>query len=118
MKQITWLKPAIVGAAVGMVGLAIVGFTAGGWVTGSTAEKMAQTQATAAVVSALAPICAKQIEPQMTEFDSLKGDSGKQIAFIVKSGASVMPGSEKEVSGVSRACLTLLASVVTQTSAK
>ena len=52
------LKPALMGAAGGAIALAIVGFMWGGWVTGGTAEQTARTRADAAVVTALAPICA------------------------------------------------------------
>jgi alpha/beta superfamily hydrolase len=45
------------GAAAGAVALAVVGFTWGGWMTGSGAAK----QADAAVSTALLPICADAI---------------------------------------------------------
>ena len=46
------------GAVGGAIALAIVGFSYGGWVTGGTAQQMAQQRSDAAVVAALAPICA------------------------------------------------------------
>ena len=51
------LKPALWGAAGGAAALAIVGFTWGGWVSGSSAELLGKQKATAAVTAVLAPIC-------------------------------------------------------------
>lgn len=50
-------KPALLGAAVGAIALAIVGFNWGGWVTGSSAAEMSDEVSTAAVASALTPYC-------------------------------------------------------------
>ncbi len=52
-----WLKPAVYGAAVGAIALAVVGFSWGGWMTGGSAERMAADKARHEVVSALVPIC-------------------------------------------------------------
>jgi hypothetical protein len=49
-----WLKPALQGAALGAIALAITGFTWGGWVTGGTAKEMAADQAKLEVLAALA----------------------------------------------------------------
>src|SRR5687767_4662112 len=45
MQTPEWLKPAVYGAACGAIGLAVVGFSWGGWVTGGTARTMAAEQA-------------------------------------------------------------------------
>ena len=50
------IKPVLMGAVGGAVALAIVGFSWGGWVTGGTAETMANKQAKSAMVAALAPM--------------------------------------------------------------
>ncbi len=46
-----WFKPGIIGAVVGAIALAIVGFTSLGWVSANTAESMALKYANAAVVN-------------------------------------------------------------------
>ena len=60
MQKLTWLKPAIIGAVFGGIVTALVGFNYGGWVSGSSAERMANQQSTAAVVAALLPVCISQ----------------------------------------------------------
>jgi alpha/beta superfamily hydrolase len=107
------VKPALWGAAGGAVALAILGFTWGGWVTGSTATTMADKQATIEVAKVLAPICFSQFNQQPTapaKLVELKGltSTYDQASFIEKSGAATMPGSDKMVKGVSQACAALL----------
>ena len=46
------------GATAGAVATIFIGFNWGGWTLGSTADKMAKDQSEAAVVAALAPVCA------------------------------------------------------------
>src|SRR5512141_1763985 len=55
-------KPALWGAVGGALVLAIVGFTWGGWMTGSKAEADASQRAKAAVVNALAPVCVERFQ--------------------------------------------------------
>ena len=42
-----WIKPAFWGVVIGVIGIMIVGFGWGGWVLGSTAERMAKDRADA-----------------------------------------------------------------------
>ena len=106
------LKPALMGAAGGAIALAIVGFMWGGWVTGGTAEQTARTRADAAVVTALAPICADKFRKQADSTANLvelkKASSWQQGTFIEKGGWATLPGSERPDSGVARACAVLL----------
>ena len=110
------VKPALWGAVGGAVALAILGFTWGGWVTSSTATTMANKQANIEVVKALAPICSLQFHQQPgaeAKLVELQGMTSPytQASFIEKSGAAMMPGSDKTVSGVSAACAELLTKV-------
>ncbi|MEJ2123199.1 MAG: hypothetical protein P8Z76_21470 [Alphaproteobacteria bacterium] len=41
MPQMLWLKPGLLGAFIGAIALAVVGFTQLGWVSANTAESMA-----------------------------------------------------------------------------
>lgn len=50
------LKRLLQGAAVGAVATILIGFNWGGWLLGSTGDKMAKEQSQAAVVAALAPV--------------------------------------------------------------
>jgi hypothetical protein len=107
-------KPALWGFAGGAVLSAIVGFTWGGWVTGSTAETSAAQRASAAVVVALAPVCVERFQRAAdvsANLDALKKvDSWSQGDFIEKGGWATAPGSKasEQVSAVAKACATLL----------
>jgi hypothetical protein len=107
------VKPALWGAVGGAVALAILGFTWGGWVTGSNATAMADKQATIEVAKVLAPICFSQFNMQQdaaAKLVELKGIKSvyEQASFIEKSGVATMPGSDKMAKGVSQACAELL----------
>jgi hypothetical protein len=56
------VKPGLSGAAAGAIALAVVGFSYLGWTTASTAQKLAQDAASAAVVTALVPFCVIKAE--------------------------------------------------------
>jgi hypothetical protein len=74
MKVPQWCKPACWGVVVGALGIMILGFAWGGWVLGSTAERMATEHAGAAVTAVLVPICVEKFMGQadaavkLTEF--------------------------------------------------
>ena len=90
----------------------IVGFAWGGWVTGGTAQKMAETLADESVVKRLAPICVVQFnrDPGKDQkLTTLKGtDSWERDGYIAKQGWATMPGEEKSDSRVAEACAKLL----------
>jgi pimeloyl-ACP methyl ester carboxylesterase len=92
--------PFLWGAAAGAIALAIIGFSWGGWVTGSTAEQLASTRVDAAIVASLAPICVTQFQkgPEaMGRLAKLKEiNSWEQGEFVSKGGWATMPGSSKE----------------------
>ena len=107
-------KPAFWGAAGGAIALAIVGFTWGGWVTGSTAAATSKQQTNAAVVVALAPICVEKFEHTADVKANLvalkKIDSWSQGDFVEKGGWATVTKSQSadQVSAVAKACATLL----------
>lgn len=92
--------PFLWGAAAGAVALAIVGFNWGGWVTGSTAEKLAGARADEAIVAALTPICVAQfktganVQARLAALKEVK--SWEQGDYVGKSGWATMPGSTAE----------------------
>jgi hypothetical protein len=109
-------KPALWGVAGGALALAIVGFAWGGWTTGGKAEMAAQQRADAAVVGALAPICADKFRHAgdvTTNLAALKKvEAWSQGDFVEKGGWATVPGknSPEQVSAVAKACALLLAS--------
>lgn len=110
------IKPALYGAVCGAAALALVGFTFGGWVTGSTAAELARQQADKAVVAALAPICVdkfRQTANADENFGKLKaiGFSWERGTYVSKGGWATLPGSEKPNSGVAQACAELLSNL-------
>ena len=97
MKIPNWLKPGIYGAVVGALALTTVGFAWGGWVTGSTAQKMASDEARSAVIAALVPICVEQSSQDPKVVDTLarlKDTSSYQRSeMLMRTGWATMPGS-------------------------
>jgi len=65
LKSYPWLKPGLCGAAIGAIGIMIIGFFQFGWILGGKAERMAQERANTAVAEALAPVCAARFFAQM-----------------------------------------------------
>jgi len=108
-------KPALWGIAGGAIALAIVGFSWGGWVTGSKAEAAASQRANAAVVAVLAPVCVEKFKHAGGASDSLaalkKLDSWSQGEFIEKGGWAKVAGTNppEQMSEVAKACAVLLA---------
>ena len=110
---IATFKSTLTGAAIGAAALAIIGFSWGGWVTGGTADKMADSKATAAVVLALAPMCVDNFRhqsdagAQLVTFQKLA--SYDQAGFVEKAGWAATLGSKQENSAIARACAQSLA---------
>ena len=108
-------KPALWGFAGGAVAAAIIGFTWGGWVTGSTAEASAVQRSNAAVVVALAPLCVEKFQRGADVPGTLealkKADSWSRGDYIEKGGWAALPGanSPQQLSAVAKACAVLLA---------
>jgi aminoglycoside phosphotransferase (APT) family kinase protein len=107
-------KPALWGMAAGAILAAVVGFTWGGWVTGSRAETNAKQRADAAVVVALAPVCVERFQraPEAAAHlaELKKTDSWSQASFIEKGGWVTAPGATAtdQASAVAKACASLL----------
>lgn len=97
---------------VSIVLILILGFNWGGWMLGSSAEKMATTTANAAVVQRLAPICVAQFQQdpakdqKLTELKAVS--SYQQSDYVNKQGWATMPGEAKPDSKVVAACTKLL----------
>jgi alpha/beta superfamily hydrolase len=100
------------GVVIGAAACAILGFTWGGWVTGSTARKDAMAAGHSATVMALAPYCAERFRAQgdatakMAEL--AKASTWERSNVVEKSGFAVMPGTKTNDSDIARACAELL----------
>jgi hypothetical protein len=107
------LKSTLMGVLIGAAALAFIGFTWGGWVTGSTADKIANSKASAAVVLALAPMCVDNFRhqpdagAQLVNFQKLS--SYDQAGFVEKAGWASALGSKQDSSAITRACAESLA---------
>ena len=103
-----FMTPALWGTAAGALGTVVLGFTLGGWVTGSKAEVVAQERASNAVIAALAPICVENYRKssdapaQLTALKAL--DSWKRAGFIEERGWAKMPGAEQINSAMAAEC--------------
>ena len=101
------------GAAGGALALAIVGFSWGGWVTGSSAREMAADQARLEVVAAMVPVCVEQskLDPNViATLASLKDETSyKRGEMLMKTGWATMPGSTDPDRNVAKACMDKLA---------
>ena len=113
--QVDWevIKPALWGAIGGGIVLAIIGFAWAGWVTGSSAQKMAEELAQNTVVARLAPICVEQFNQDSEKDLRLKelkevGD-WKGRNYVEEQGWATMPGENEADSQVAAKCAELLA---------
>ena len=116
-QRMTTIKTVLLGAALGAVVLAFVGFKWGGWVTGGTAEKQAAERAESAVTLALAPICVdkfRQAPDAAAQLTSLQKLSPyEQRGFVEKGGWATPVGSDNPNASVARACADALAKLST-----
>lgn len=86
----------------------LVGFTWGGWVRGSVAERTAATTAQNAVVQRLASICVAQynLDPDKAQkLAELQAKSAYQRGeYVTSQGWATAPGDEKPVTKVADTC--------------
>lgn len=104
-----WLKPGLMGAAAGAVALAIIGFSWGGWVTGSSANDMAEDRSEDAVLMALTPFCVEN-SVQDPNFEQVIAEMKAARAYqrsdsIAKAGWATMPGDSEPNLQLARACV-------------
>lgn len=99
------------GIGIGAVGAIIVGFYWGGWMLGSTADKMATQRTETAVVAALAPGCAAKFAalPDATAKKAAlaKVDSWKRSEEFPKEFVT-LPGGTSPNSDLVEACFKLV----------
>jgi hypothetical protein len=95
--------------AIGAVVLALyLGFARGGWVTGGTAGRMAETSAQDAIVERLAPICVAQFNAdaqravKLAEFKAVS--SFQRSKYVKDQGWATMPGETAPDNRVATEC--------------
>ena len=89
----------------------IVGFNWGGWVTGGTAQTMAND----AVVQRLAAVCVGQYDQDLGKIQKLRElknvSSYQRDDFVKEQGWATMPGEEEPNNRVADACAELLVQI-------
>ena len=90
----------------------IIGFSWGGWVTGSTARSMAATTGEDAVVKRLAPMCVVRFTADPGKDQKLKvvkdTDTWQRGEYVKKQGWATMPGEQEPDGKVADECVKLL----------
>ena len=97
------------GIAIGAVASMVIGFSWGGWVTGSTANKLAAEHANTAVVAALTPICVVKFLQEgdaQANLATLRKISTywEQGDYLEKGGWATRPGATSPDYQLARAC--------------
>ena len=91
-----------------IVATMFVGFSWGGWVTGGSAEKAAESMADSAVVDRLALICVAQFQQDPDHSAKLvelkAAGSFQQRTYVSEQGWATMPGDEKSDNNVATEC--------------
>jgi hypothetical protein len=110
------LKRLLQGAAAGAVATIFVGFYWGGWSLGSTAIKLADEQANAAVVAALTPICVEKFLQNSDAKANLAvlqkiSTTWEQGQYLEKGGWATQPGATSPDYHLARACAEKLVKV-------
>lgn len=115
MNMPVWIKPALVGAGVGAIALAIIGFNWGGWVSASTAQKQSDAAAMTAVTTVMTPYCLALAKSDINSAEvltALKAASGyNRRGVIEKAGWATPLGADKPNSDLARACEVALAAL-------
>jgi alpha/beta superfamily hydrolase len=107
------LKTHAVALIIGAVATVIIGFTWGGWVRGSTAQKLANDKVNAEIVTLYTPQCVRHFEAQAdmpAHWAALKKASADydQQSFIEKAGFATPPGAKSPNDDVADACASKL----------
>ena len=104
-----WLKPGIYGALLGAAFIGIVGFSWGGWQTGSSAQKMASEMAEDRVIAALVPFCLDMSRTDSERIAKLatirEASSFKRRDAVMETGWATMPGADGPNRDLAQACI-------------
>jgi len=104
-----WLKPGIYGALLGGAFVGIVGFSWGGWMTGSSATKMASELAEDEVIAALVPFCldmARTDDERIVKLATIRDASSyKRRDAVMETGWATTPGADAPNRDLAQACI-------------
>ncbi len=97
------------GIAIGAVASMVIGFSWGGWVTGSTANELAAERADTAVVAALTPLCVEKFLQNSDAKANLAvlrkiSTNWEQGDYLEKGGWTTLPGATSSDYHLARAC--------------
>jgi hypothetical protein len=97
------------GIAVGAVASVVIGFSWGGWMTGSSVNELAAERADTAVVAALTPICVEKFLQNSDAKANLAvlqkiSTSWEQGDYLQKGGWVTQPGATSSDYHLARAC--------------
>ncbi len=116
MDDPSWVKPAVIGAAVGAtVGVVVfgaVGFTLGGWMTTGGADRVHLALAHETMIAAMVPVCLdlSANDPDRAAKLAVIRDTpaeGRREAVMV-SGWATVPGSAQPSHDLAQACMAAL----------
>ena len=106
------------GIAIGAVAAMVIGFSWGGWMTDSAANKLAADRADTAVVAALTPICVEKFLQNSDAKANLAvlqkiSTSWEQGDYLQKGGWATQPGATSSDYHLARACAEKLVQATT-----
>jgi len=116
MDDSSWVKPAVIGAAVGAtVGVllfGLIGFTAGGWMTTGGADRMYLAVAHETMIAAMVPVCLDLSANDPDRAAKLAVIRETPVASrreaIMTSGWATVPGSKQPSHDLAQACMNAL----------
>ena len=97
------------GIAIGAVASIVIGFSWGGWMTGSTANRLAAERADTAVVAALTPVCVEKFlqnsdaQANLAVLKKIPSNS-EQGEYVRKGGWATQPGATSADYQLAREC--------------
>ena len=113
MKIPAWVKPGIWGGIVGAIAMMIVGFWSFGWVTASTAQKLANERANTALVAAFVPFCVAKAQQDADAGKLMKvraeSSSYTRRQLVMDAGWATMVGTTSPDTSLASACSEKLA---------
>jgi hypothetical protein len=116
MDESAWVKPAVIGAAVGAtVGVVLfgaIGFTLGGWMTTGGADRMYLAVAHETMIAAMVPVCLDLSANDVDRDEKLAvilatAIDGRREALMT-SGWATIPGSDRPSHDLAQACMSAL----------
>jgi hypothetical protein len=113
MQTASRLRHVVLGIAIGGIATMAFGFTQGGWLLGSSAERLADHRSITAVTKALVPICISQARADPKENAKLERLSELETSyarqsFVIETGWATMPMADTPNREVAAACAEVL----------